>query len=177
MFKTLKIYRLSIPLVVFLLLAVLLWQGLSNKPAELPSMLIGKPVPAFQLATLQSDTLVNQTIFHGQFSLLNVWATWCVACRVEHEFLTELAQQGVVIYGLNYRDHREAALVWLNDYGNPYQLNLFDAQGKTAIDFGVYGTPETYLVDPQGIIRYRHVGALDNTVWEQEFLPRMQVAL
>jgi cytochrome c biogenesis protein CcmG/thiol:disulfide interchange protein DsbE len=175
MFKSLKLYRFAIPLVVFVLLAGLLWQGLGHTSAILPSVLVGKPVPPFKLTAI-NDTrqLYTQEIFpKGQLSLLNVWATWCVACRYEHGFLLRLAQQGVPIYGLNYRDRRESAQTWLRDFGNPYRLTLFDGDGRTAIDLGVYGTPETYLIDQNGIIRYRHVGVLDKYVWEREFLPRM----
>lgn len=163
-----KNLKLFIPLGIFLVLALFLYQGLSRDPSELPSVLISRPVPDFSLPDLLNpDQRIDQTVFQGQVSLLNVWGTWCVACRVEHPFLVELANQGVAIVGMNYKDERAAALQWLEEKGDPYSINFEDKEGRLAIDLGVFGAPETYLVDHQGIIQYKHVGVVDEQVWTQ----------
>lgn len=168
--------KLFIPLIVFLLLALAFFQLESRMvtgdydPSNIPSALIGKPIPAFSLSSLD-DAQSNLTAadIKGP-ALVNVWATWCIACRVEHAYLNELAKRGVAIYGLNYKDERDEANLWLSRLGNPYRFNLFDSEGKLGLNMGVYGAPETYVIDAEGIIRYRHVGVLDEKVWQTKIL-------
>lgn len=170
--------KLFIPLIVFLLLAAVflrLEQRMVTgdyDPSALPSALIGKPVPAFTLPTL-TDAEAQKTAADLDLrpALINVWATWCVACRVEHAYLNQLAENGITIYGLNYKDERDEALLWLERLGNPYRFNLFDAQGRLGLNLGVYGAPETYVIDAEGIIRYRHVGVMDEKVWQKKIVP------
>jgi cytochrome c biogenesis protein CcmG/thiol:disulfide interchange protein DsbE len=162
-----------IPLILFALLSLFLWRGLSLKPQELPSAQVGQSLPLFNLPILgdakkrvTTNTLLKQPI------LLNVWASWCAACIDEQLFLMQLkADNTIPIYGINYKDSSDKAIEWLAKWGNPYQLVAVDKQGRLAIDLGVYGTPETFLIDSQGIIRYRHVGVLDETSWQQTLLP------
>ncbi len=167
---------LSLPLGGFLILLWFLWQGLDNDPTLLPSALVNRPLPAFQASILEDPKrMVTPEDLKGEVALLNVWATWCPSCRAEHETLRTLAEQGVVIYGVNYKDERDKALYWLQALGDPYRLNINDEAGQLGIDLGVYGAPETYLLDKQGVIRYRHVGVLDERVWQEDFLPRIQL--
>lgn len=167
--------KLFIPLIVFVLLAALFWQGLKLDPSAMPSARLADPVPEFSLPTVRdSEERVTQEIFQGQVSLLNVWGTWCAACRVEHPFLVELAEEGVAIYGVNYKDDVEEAKRWLKQLHDPYVLSVVDANGRLGMDLGVFGAPETYLIDPDGIIRHRHVGAIDREIWEQEFVPLIE---
>jgi cytochrome c biogenesis protein CcmG/thiol:disulfide interchange protein DsbE len=164
--------KLFVPLVIFSALALLLWRGLSLDPAAMPSALIGKPVPAFYLPTVEdTDQFVNQDIFQGKVSLLNVWATWCPPCHVEHPYLVQLAEQGVHIVGVNYKDDNAAAQKWLAELHNPYTVTVVDADGRFALDLGVFGYPETYVVDKQGIIRYKHIGIVDEKVWTEILQP------
>lgn len=169
---------LFIPLVLFLLLAVaLLWQLTRNAdgddPTRLESALIGKPVPLFRLEALDQPgkTYDQRVLTDGRPILLNVWATWCPTCRAEHHYLNTLAEQGIRVVGLNYKDDRHKAVNWLNTLGNPYALSLYDGSGMLGLDLGVYGAPETFLIDGKGIIRYRHAGDLNARVWEQEVKP------
>lgn len=167
---------LSLPLGGFIILLWFLWQGLGNDPRLLPSALIDQPLPAFKMATLDDpERTVTPQDLKGGVALLNVWATWCPTCRAEHEMLRNLARQGVAIYGVNYKDDPDKALNWLLTLGDPYRFNINDQAGQLGIDLGVYGAPETFLLDARGIIRYRHVGALDERVWQQNFLPRIRV--
>ncbi|NQY26401.1 MAG: DsbE family thiol:disulfide interchange protein [Piscirickettsiaceae bacterium] len=160
------------PLGIFLVLTLLLFVGLSKDPKQIPSPLIGKPVPKFQLELLADPQQKEEhTIFNQQITLLNVWATWCVACRAEHEQLLQLAKRGVRIVGLNYKDERSSALAWLSELGDPYEMTLFDPNGRVSIDWGVYGTPETFIIDQQGIIRYKHIGPISKQDVEQIILP------
>jgi cytochrome c biogenesis protein CcmG/thiol:disulfide interchange protein DsbE len=159
---------LLLPLVIFLGLAVFLYRGLYLDPAELPSALIGKPFPEFSLRDVQSDRVLTRADLLGKPALVNVWGTWCVACRVEHPVLNKLAQQGVVIYGINYKDVNVDALKWLKDFHNPYQLNIRDDEGSLGLNLGVYGAPETFLIDSKGIIRHKFVGVVDETVWREQ---------
>lgn len=161
-----------LPLGIFIVLAILLLVGLSKDPKQVPSPLIGKPVPQFQLALLaDSQQKADHTIFNQHITLLNVWATWCASCRAEHAQLLQLAKQGVRIIGLDYKDERSSALAWLNDLGNPYVMTLFDPTGRSSIDWGVYGTPETFIIDQQGIIRYKHIGPISKQDVDQVILP------
>jgi cytochrome c biogenesis protein CcmG/thiol:disulfide interchange protein DsbE len=157
-----------LPLVIFLGLAVFLYRGLYLDPAELPSALIDKPFPEFSLRDVQSERVLTRADLLGKPALVNVWGTWCVACRVEHPVLNKLAQQGVVIYGINYKDVNADALKWLKDFHNPYQLNIRDDEGSLGLNLGVYGAPETFLIDSKGIIRHKFVGVVDETVWREQ---------
>src|SRR6185436_18303690 len=165
--------RYLIPLAVFAVLVVFLAIGLNLNPREVPSPLIGKPAPAFQLAQLHENgkSLGKQDIL-GQVWLLNVWASWCVSCREEHPVLLELAKRSVVpILGLNYKDKGDDANAWLKQFGDPYDLSAVDADGRIGIDYGVYGVPETYLIDAEGVIRYKQIGPVTPAVLEQKILP------
>lgn len=165
--------KLFIPLICFLILAVFLYRGLELDPQELPSALLGRSLPEFSLRQLAENPVeISRADVVGSVSLFNVWATWCIACRVEHPYLHKLQQQGVIIYGINYKDDRADALQWLQDRGDPYKLTIADVQGSLGLDLGVYGAPETYLVDSEGIIRYRHVGVIDDRVWTTVLEPR-----
>lgn len=163
--------KLFLPLVLFAVLALLLFRGLELDPRELPSALIDRPLPEFNLASLGQDRQLTRADITGQVGLLNVWATWCVSCRVEHPYLQLLADQGVPIYGVNYKDEDADALRWLAELGDPYRANIVDREGTLGLDLGVYGAPETYLVDAAGVIRYRHVGVVDERVWQTILQP------
>jgi cytochrome c biogenesis protein CcmG/thiol:disulfide interchange protein DsbE len=165
-----------IPLAIFLVLVVFLAIGLTRNPQELPSALIDKPAPTFRLPQLkQPDRTFSAEDMRGKVWLLNVWASWCIACRDEHPLLIEYAKSGAVpIYGFNYKDKREDALAWLEEFGDPYVLSAVDLDGRVAIDYGVYGAPETYLIDKSGTIRLKHVGPVTPDVWSQNILPTVQ---
>ncbi len=163
--------KLFLPLFLFALLAILLFRGLFLDPSEMPSALIDRPLPPFNLPALGEDRMLTRTDVTGEVALLNVWATWCVSCRVEHPYLQQLADAGIPIYGLNYKDSDAAAQQWLADLGNPYRLNIADREGTLGVDMGVYGAPETYLLDASGVVRYRHVGVVDETVWRTVLEP------
>lgn len=171
--KQWRLAVLLLPLIAFLLLVVFLLRGLFSDPTELSSALVGKPVPAFTVPDIYDTSVIySEQVLKGRPLLLNVWATWCPTCRAEHAYLNQLAAQGVYIVGLNYKDDsRSKALNWLTTLGDPYQLNLFDASGRVAIEFGVYGAPETFVIDAQGRIRYRHVGDVNERVWQQVLGP------
>lgn len=165
-----------IPLAVFVVLASFLAVGLTLDPRLLPSALINKPLPQFELTRLdQAGQAVRHSDLLGKPILINVWASWCFACREEHQLLMDIEQRGDVdIYGLNYKDNRPDAIRWLNHFGDPYRLSLFDERGRVGMDLGVYGVPETFLIDRQGVIRYKHVGPLTEEVYVQEFVPLLQ---
>ena len=163
------------PLAIFLLILVFLGIGLTRDPSIIPSPLIDKPMPTFDLASLknQEQRLVSSDLL-GEVSLINVWASWCVGCRIEHDVLLSLSRRRVInIYGLNYKDKREDALAWLQQFGDPYTSIAHDLDGKVGIDFGVYGAPETFLIDAQGIVRYKHIGPLTMDIVETDILPRI----
>lgn len=159
---------LFLPLVVFVLLGVFLWKGLFLDPTELPSARIGKPFPAFSLPNLlNSSQNVTEQQLKGDVVLVNVWATWCPTCKQEHSYLNKLAaEESVKIVGINYKDDAAKAIQWLKRYQDPYSLNILDLKGTLGLDLGVYGAPETYVVDKEGVILYRHVGAVDANVWK-----------
>ena len=161
------------PLAIFLLLVGFLAVGLKLDPREVPSPLVGKPAPAFELPVLhQPDKRFVPGDMRGKVWLLNVWASWCVSCREEHPVLLDLAKRGVMpILGLNYKDKGEDAQRWLKQFGDPYQLSVVDADGRIGIDYGVYGVPETYLIDGEGVIRYKQIGPLTQAIVEQKVLP------
>ena len=163
------------PVLLFLGLLLFLWRGLSLDPHHLPSPQLGRPLPAFHLPQLQdSEQFVDAKQLHGQVALLNVWASWCPSCIEEQVFLMELARNGVPIYGLNYKDRKEEAIDWLAKWGNPYRWIAQDRVGKTAIDLGVYGAPETFVIDKKGKLRYRHVGVITQDNWQRQLQPLMQ---
>jgi cytochrome c biogenesis protein CcmG/thiol:disulfide interchange protein DsbE len=167
-------WMLLAPLVLFLAMAALLYRGLYLDPSELPSALIGKPFPAFSLPAVQDGKPLTRNDLLGKPALVNVWGTWCVACRVEHPVLTKLAEQGVVIYGVNYKDVNADAVKWLSEFHDPYQLNINDEAGSLGLNLGVYGAPETFLIDARGVIRYKHVGVIDQTVWREKLAAQYQ---
>lgn len=169
-----KRWLLAMPLLAFLGLAVVLYRGLYLDPTELPSALIGKPFPAFSLAALDDGRLLGRGALLGTPALVNVWGTWCVACRAEHPVLERLAEQGVVIHGINYKDNAQAAQRWLRELHNPYTLNISDPEGTLGLDLGVYGAPETFLIDAKGNIVYKHVGIVNDQIWRDELAPRYQ---
>ena len=155
---------------------ILLGRGLSLHPTLVPSPLVNKPAPNFELPTLFDEKKItsNHDLF-GHVTLLNIWATWCVACAEEHAFLMELAQKKqFALYGLNYKDNPDAAKKWLKQYGNPYQRIAIDPNGTAAIDWGVYGTPETFIIDQNGIIRYKQIGPITADSWEKTLRPLIE---
>jgi cytochrome c biogenesis protein CcmG/thiol:disulfide interchange protein DsbE len=166
-----------LPIAAFLLLGALLAVGLkiADHKTELPSPLIGKPMPTFSLPLLgQEDVIIDSQELIGEPFLVNFWASWCVTCRVEHPVIEELAKTGAIrIVGLNFRDETADAQAWLQRFGNPYTMIIQDYSGRTSIDFGVYAAPETFLVDANGIIVFKQLGALTPEVIEQEILPRI----
>ncbi len=165
-------FKLFLPLGIFVVLAVLFWRGLSLDPTYMPSALIDKPMPSFSLSTIENpERIVNHTELKGKVSLVNVWATWCFACKAEHSELLAISKEGIPIYGINYKDDRQQAEKWLAKLGNPYILNVADEDGRLGIDLGVFGAPETYIVDTNGVIRYRHVGAITASDWETVLKP------
>ncbi len=168
--------RFALPLAIFAVLAGFLFVGLGLNPREVPSPFIGKPAPSFQLAQLAvSEQTFSPQQMRGQVWLLNVWASWCVACRVEHPLLVDLAKKKVVpIVGLNYKDQRDAALGWLRQMGDPYQLSAADADGRVGIEYGVYGVPETFVIDKAGVIRFKQIGPITAEVWRDKILPLVQ---
>ena len=168
--------RYLIPLGIFVVLALFLGVGLKLNPREVPSPLIDKPAPAFALPVLHApDQKLSQSDLKGQVWLLNVWASWCVSCRQEHPLLVELAKTGVVpIYGLNYKDERAAGMQWLSEHGDPYTASIMDADGRIGIEYGVYGVPETFLIDKQGVIRHKHIGPITREALEKELLPMVR---
>lgn len=163
---------LFIPLVVFTVLALFFWRGLSLDPNKMPSALLDKPVPPFSLPRLENpQELRTHSLLQGKVSLLNVWATWCVTCRAEHAFLNQLKQQGVHIIGIDYKDNLQDAQRWIAELGNPYADIVSDEDGRLGLDLGVFGAPETYVVDKQGIIRYKYIGDLNQKVWDETIQP------
>ena len=168
-----KSLRFLFPLLVFAVLLLFLWTGLSLNPREVPSPLVGKPAPAFQLARLDDPKqTVSEQQLRGQVWLLNVWASWCVSCMQEHPVLVELAKTGAVpIYGLDYKDKRADALAWLGKHGNPYTVSISDPEGRVGIDYGVYGVPETYVIDKAGVIRYKQIGPVTPELLSEAILP------
>jgi cytochrome c biogenesis protein CcmG, thiol:disulfide interchange protein DsbE len=168
-----KSLRLLLPLAAFIVLVAFLWAGLSLDPREVPSPLVGKPAPTFRLAQLHApDKQLSTADMQGQVWLLNVWASWCVSCRVEHPLLVELAKANVVpVIGLNYKDKINEGKAWLAQNGDPYRLSIVDADGRVGIDFGVYGVPETFVIDKKGIVRYKQIGPITVEALQQKILP------
>lgn len=165
--------KFLIPLVLFIVLVVFLAIGLNRDPHEVPSPLIGKPAPYFELPQLADPSKnFSPESMKGQTWILNVWASWCVACREEHPVLVELGKLNVApIVGLDYKDKRDDALAMLARQGNPYVLSVSDANGRVGIDYGVYGVPETYVIDKEGIIRFKHIGPITMNLLNQKMIP------
>ena len=162
-----------VPLAALIALAVVLALGLNRDPRKVPSPLIGKPAPAFSLTRLDDPgKTITRDVLHGKVWMLNVWASWCVACREEHPVLIAFSKKDLVpIYGLNYKDQRDDGRAWLARFGNPYKSSLFDGEGRVGIDFGVYGVPETFIIDKTGTIRLKHIGPLTPDVIATEIEP------
>jgi cytochrome c biogenesis protein CcmG/thiol:disulfide interchange protein DsbE len=165
--------RFLLPLGIFIALVVMLGAGLSLNPREVPSPLIGKPAPEFKLPHLQQpERLFSPREATGKVWVLNVWASWCAPCRDEHPLMTALARSGLApVYGLNYKDKREDAIRWLEQYGDPYAASVSDIDGRVGIDYGVYGVPETYVIDKQGVIRYKRVGPVTPEILKEKIVP------
>ena len=165
-----KVSRL-VPLALFAALAGLLYTGLQRNPSLVASPLVGRPLPSFVLPGVRGGELRPET-FPDEPSLLNVWASWCAACRAEHPLLVRLADTGEVpVYGLNYKDEREDAAGWLDRFGDPYRLSGHDRDGKVGLELGVYGVPETFIVDRKGRIAYKHIGPIGEKDWEDTIRP------
>jgi cytochrome c biogenesis protein CcmG/thiol:disulfide interchange protein DsbE len=162
-----------IPLLLFIILAVFLGLGLSLKPNDIPSPFINKPAPEFSAPKLNApEEKLTPADLKGQVWLFNVWASWCVSCRAEHPILNQFAKQyAVVIIGLNYKDEPEDAKTWLKTLGNPYNVSIMDQDGRIGIDYGVYGVPETFIIDKKGLIRYKHTGPVSVDDVQNIFLP------
>jgi len=165
--------RYLLPLVVFVVLVGFLIRGLYLDPSEVPSPLIGKPAPAFDLAQLHNpQARIASRELLGRVWLLNVWASWCVSCRAEHPLLMEMARSNIApIYGLDYKDEREDAIATLRQLGNPYTVSAHDYDGRVGMDYGVYGVPETYVIDKQGVIRYKQIGPITRKVLDERIAP------
>ena len=168
-----KNLRFLIPLGVLGVLVIFLGVGLNRDPREVPSPLIGKPAPSFSLSALDHpEQTIRRDDMLGKVWMLNVWASWCVACREEHPLLVEFSRQKMLpIYGLNYKDERAAGLRWLANFGNPYDQSLFDQDGRVGIDFGVYGVPETFIIDKQGVVRFKQIGPVTPEVIAEKIAP------
>lgn len=168
-----RVWRYALPLVIFFALVWFLWKGLALNPREIPSALINKPAPAFSLPQLHEPARqLSAADMKGRVWLMNVWGSWCVSCRYEHPILNALAKQGVVpIIGFNWKDKPEDAKAWLVKFGDPYQVSVSDLEGRVAIDFGVYGAPETFVIDKAGTIRYKHTGPISAETMRDILLP------
>ena len=168
-----KALRFVIPLAIFIALAAFLAVGLTRDPREVPSPFIGKAAPPFRLEQVaDANAAFTPADMKGKVWLLNVWASWCASCRVEHPVLVEMSRRNLVpIVGLNYKDRRDDALQWLGRYGNPYSVSAYDVEGKVGIDYGVYGAPETFVIDKQGVIRYKQIGPITPEALEKKILP------
>ena len=167
-----KIGLFLLPFFAFILVLLFLFKANGTDPTTLESVMVGKVVPEFVLQDIYDlNKQHDRAILMGQPTLLNVWATWCPTCYSEHDYLKQLAGEGIAIVGMNYKDERDKAIRWLAELGNPYQVNLYDADGMLGLDLGVYGAPETYFIDNQGVIRHRHVGDINPQNWLAELKP------
>lgn len=165
--------RFILPFIVFLIVAVFMYVGLGLNPREVPSPLVGKAAPAFTLPQLHEPSKqFSPQDMKGKVWLFNVWASWCTACENEHPVFMELSRQNLVpIYGMDYKDKREDGEEWLHKHGNPYAMVVSDAEGRVGIDYGVYGVPETYVIDKQGVIQHKHIGAVTPKILNEKILP------
>ena len=168
--------RLFAPLLAFATLAVVLYLGFSLRdPHLLPSALLDRPFPSFDLPVLASNgRRATQADLGGEVRLVNVWATWCPTCLAEHDELKRIRETGLSVVGINYKDDSAEAMAWLARHGDPYAFSVVDANGDLGVDLGVYGAPETFLLDADGVIRYKHVGAVDETIWREEIAPAIE---
>jgi cytochrome c biogenesis protein CcmG/thiol:disulfide interchange protein DsbE len=168
-------WRYFIPVALLAVLAGFFWRGLYMDPGVITSPLIGQPAPTFSLPSVRDPAvIVSSANFKGEVALVNVWGTWCVECRHEHAFLLEIEKSGVPIYGLNVRDDRASAIEWLDRLGDPYVDSAFDDDGKVAVDWGVYGAPETFLIGRDGTILHKHISPLTPTIWREDFVPLIE---
>lgn len=165
-----------VPLAIFLVLVVFLGAGLRLNPREVPSPFIGKPAPHFAVSQLGAPgKTISPADMAGKVWLINVWASWCASCRVEHPVLMEFASRNIApIVGLNYKDKRDEGLAWLREHGDPYLLSAFDADGRIGIDYGVYGVPETFVIDKQGVVRMKLTGPLTRQLIQEKILPLLK---
>jgi cytochrome c biogenesis protein CcmG/thiol:disulfide interchange protein DsbE len=165
--------RFILPFVVFMIMAAFMYVGLGLNPREVPSPLVGKAAPSFTLPQLHEPSKqFSPQDMKGKVWLFNVWASWCTACEGEHPIFMQLARQNIVpIYGMDYKDKREDGEAWLRKHGNPYALVVSDMEGRVGIDYGVYGVPETYLIDKQGVIQYKQIGAVTPEILDEKILP------
>jgi cytochrome c biogenesis protein CcmG/thiol:disulfide interchange protein DsbE len=165
--------KLFIPVLVFFALAIMLWRGLYLDPRTLPSVLIDKPLPDFELRTVElGDTLVSKADLPNEPFVLNVWGSYCLPCLQENPILMAAKEQNIVpIVGVNYKDRLNMAQMWLEDNGSPFEFSVVDQDGRLGINLGVYGAPETFVVDGHGVIRYKHIGVIDYRIWEDEIMP------
>ncbi|MCB1648164.1 MAG: DsbE family thiol:disulfide interchange protein [Gammaproteobacteria bacterium] len=168
--------KLFIPVFVFLAMAVMLWRGLYLDPRTLPSVLIDKPLPEFALPTVElGDRVMGKADLPDEPFLLNVWGSYCLPCLQENPILMAAAEKNVVpIVGVNYKDKLNLAQAWLDDNGSPFEFSILDENGRLGIDLGVYGAPETFVVDGQGVIRYKHIGVIDYKAWDEEIMPAVE---
>jgi len=175
--KQARIILIVLPALIFLTVLFFLWRGLSLKPEVRPSALLGKPAPAFHLTNLlKPNTAFTEQNLKGQVTLLNVWASWCYACEMEHPMLMQIKKTyDIPIYAIVYKDDPKDVLKFLAEMGNPYSMIGNDAQGEVSMDLGVYGTPETFVLNKEGQIVYRHVGMITQELWEKELLPMLQI--
>lgn len=176
MFKLMRAMRYFLPFVVFILLVSFFWVGLGKDPRQVPSELIDKPMPAFKLPSIQDRKLIlDRELFMGHVTVLHVWASWCHSCQREHPFWVDIAKDkpNFALYSLVYKDGYISTTAWLQQRGNPYQFSIDDENGSLAMDLGVSGTPETFIIDHNGIIRFKYTGPISNSVWRHEFLPRI----
>lgn len=173
-------WKYSVPVIIFALLMLMLVKGLDPERDvnALPSPFLGKPAPQFELPSLTDPSKsVSNADFGNGMALVNVWATWCVGCRQEHDFLLQLAESGSIrMFGLNWRDNKVEAQRWLQDLGDPYLDTAFDGDGRAGINWGVYGAPETFLVGPDGTVLYKHLGPLNWSLWQERFVPYLESA-
>lgn len=176
--------RLFLPLIIFVILALVLFgverqvESGDYQPTDLPSALIGQPFPSFQLPALLQDRMLGAEDLLGEYALVNVWATWCPSCHYEHPWLMQFAERDrMPVFGVNYKDKDDKARIWLQEKGNPYQSVIVDREGRLGVDLGVTGAPETYLINPQGVVLLRYMGPLDDRVWNKHFAPLLPEAL
>ena len=168
--------RYIVLIAAFLSMLAIFVIGLDRDPSKLPSPLIDKPAPEFELPRVKdSSSIIGSADYAGRQVLVNIWATWCIGCRQEHNYLLELAARDEIpIYGINWRDQRDAALVWLERLGDPYVASAYDEDGRVGIDWGVYGAPETFLIDAAGTILHKRIGPMDEAIWQRDFVPKLQ---
>lgn len=177
MFKLMRAMRYFIPLLVFLLLVGFFWVGLGKDPTQIPSVLIDKPMPAFKLPSVHERNLfLDRELFMGHITVLHVWASWCHTCQREHPLWVDIAKDKpkFALYSVVFKDGYISTAAWLQQHGNPYQFSIDDESGSLALDLGVSSTPETFLIDQQGVIRFTYRGPMSKSVWQREFLPRIK---